>query len=85
MGPGEMARGIFLPVQLYPMFDNALRAADGLDPRRAPRPRGRAVGRFSEVAATNPHAWSRDAYTAEELADAHAGQPHGRASRTRSA
>lgn len=70
MGPGEIARGIFMPVQLYPMFDNALRAADGLtiDEHRA-----RISGlwsRFSEVAAGNPYAWSREVYTPEQLATA---------------
>ena len=33
---------------------------------------------FSEVAATNPHAWIQRAYTAEEIRDADARQPHGR-------
>ena len=67
MGPAELARGIFLPVQLYPMFDNALRAADGLtlDEHRARI--GDLWSRFSQVAAGNPHAWTPQAYTAEEL------------------
>lgn len=68
MGPGELERGIFLPVQFYPMFDNALRAADGLS---LADHRARIAGlwsRFSEVAVGNPHAWTRQAFTPDELA-----------------
>jgi acetyl-CoA C-acetyltransferase len=68
MGPGEVARGIFMPVQLYPMFENALRAHDGLTLEEQ---RARTAGlwsRFSEVAATNPNAWIQRAYTADEIA-----------------
>ena len=37
-------------------------------PRRAPRSRCRELwAGFSEVAATNPHAWIQEAYTAEEI------------------
>jgi acetyl-CoA C-acetyltransferase len=70
MSPDELSRGIFLPVQLYPLFDNALRAADGLtiDEHRARI--SQLWSRFSEVAATNPHAWIQQAFTPEELAEA---------------
>ncbi len=70
VGPGELARGIFLPVQVYPMFDNALRALDGLS---IDEHRSRVAGlwsRFSEVATTNPYAWTQQRYSAEELAAA---------------
>ncbi len=65
--PAEMARGIFLPTQSYPLFESALWHASGrtLDQHLA------AVGElwagFSRVAATNPHAWRRDAYTASQI------------------
>jgi len=67
MGPGEVARGIFMPVQVYPLFENALRAVDGLslDEHRARL--GDLYARFSQVAADNPHAWNRDIWTAEQL------------------
>jgi len=68
MGPGEVARGIFMPVQIYPMFENALRAHDGLTLDEQ-RDRTAALwSRFSEVAATNPNAWIQRAYSAEEIA-----------------
>ena len=36
--PAEFARGVVMPVHVYPMIDIALRARDGLDARRAPPP-----------------------------------------------
>lgn len=69
MGPAEVARGIFLPIQLYPMFDVALRAADGLSVDEHRARLGELWSRFSEVAAANPHAWIQQAYTPAEIAE----------------
>jgi acetyl-CoA C-acetyltransferase len=66
--PIEIARGVFMPVQVYPMFDVALRAHLGLG---IDEHRQRIAGlwsRFSEVAATNPHAWIQQRYTPDEVA-----------------
>jgi acetyl-CoA C-acetyltransferase len=66
--PGEVARGVFLPVQAYPMFEVALRAKAGRTPDEQ---RARAAGlwsRFSEVAAKNPNAWIQRVYTPDEIA-----------------
>jgi acetyl-CoA C-acetyltransferase len=66
--PAELGRGIFLPVQLYPVFECALRAAAG---RSVPDHVARIAGlwsRFSEVAAGNPCAWSREALTPAQVA-----------------
>ncbi len=65
--PAEQARGIFLPVQVYPMFESALRAAagEGIDEHQA-RIAELWAG-FSAVAAANPYAWIREARTAEEI------------------
>ena len=41
--PAELARGIVMPVQVYPMFETALRAAAGEERRRAPGADVRAV------------------------------------------
>jgi acetyl-CoA C-acetyltransferase len=68
MGPGEVARGIFMPVQFYPMFENALRAADGLTLEEQRLRTATLWAAFSEVAATNPNAWIQRAYTADEIA-----------------
>ena len=65
--PAEQARGVLMPVQMYPMFENAHRAALG----RAPDDHLRRVSElwagFSEVAAANPYAWTRRPLTAEEI------------------
>jgi len=69
--PEEQARGIVLPVQLYPMFETALRAAaqDGAGEEVDEHQQrvSELWARFSEVAATNPYAWTRQARTAEEI------------------
>ncbi len=65
--PDEIARGIFLPVQLYPLFESAVRAASGRDQAEHQRVVSELWARFSEVAAANPHAWIREARTAEEI------------------
>src|SRR5207302_5019450 len=64
----EMARALALPIQIYPIFENALRAAAGesIDEHQAKV--GRLWSRFSEVAAANPHAWSREARTPDDIA-----------------
>jgi acetyl-CoA C-acetyltransferase len=65
--PVEVERGILMPTQSYPLFENALWHASGrsLDEHLA------AVGEmwagFSRVAASNPYAWGRQAFTAEEI------------------
>jgi acetyl-CoA C-acetyltransferase len=63
----EMQRGVILPVHAYPLFENALRGANGwtLPEHRARI--GSLWSRFSEVAAANPHAWIRAARTADEI------------------
>ena len=73
-----------MPVQVYPMFETAIRAAAGAARRRAPVRISELWSRFSEVAADNPYAWIREPKT--RRGDPHAGpdEPHGRASRTRS-
>ena len=63
----EEERGLDLPIHIFPLFENALRAEAGrsLDEHR--RRIGGLWSRFSEVAATNPHAWLRSARTVEEV------------------
>jgi acetyl-CoA C-acetyltransferase len=66
--PHEAAHGLGLPVNIYPMFENALRARDrrGLAEHQARL--GRLFARFTEVAAKNPYAWFPTARTPEEIA-----------------
>lgn len=67
MGPAEVARGIFLPIQLYPMFDIALRAHEQLGVDEHRRQLGGLWSRFSAVAAANPYAWINRSYTPDEI------------------
>jgi len=67
-GPDEAAVGLMLPVQFYPLFENALRraAGEGIEEHQA-----KIAGlwsRFSAVAALNPYAWSPEARSAEDIA-----------------
>jgi acetyl-CoA C-acetyltransferase len=65
--PHELARGIALPTQVYPLFEQALRhvAGRGVDEHLV------AVSElwadFAAVAAGNPHAWNRTPRTAEQI------------------
>jgi acetyl-CoA C-acetyltransferase len=68
--PDELALGIGMPIQVYPLFDVALRAADGEGVADHRAGLGRLYARFSEIAAANPHAWNRTVYTAEEVSEA---------------
>ena len=63
----ELARNIALPIQIYPMFETALRAAEARSVSNHQQLISELWSRFSDVAANNPHAWSRTAYTAEQI------------------
>jgi acetyl-CoA C-acetyltransferase len=65
--PEETARGLYMPVQIYPMFETALRAAAGRSPEAHLDHLGRLWSGLSEVAARNPYAWIRESKTAEEI------------------
>ena len=60
--PAEAARGVLLPVQVYPMFETALRAAAGRDPDEHLPTHRRAVVALQRGRGVQPdHAWSRTA------------------------
>lgn len=65
--PAEADRGLYLPVQMYPMFETAIRATAGRDPDEHLVRISELWSRFSAVAAGNPNAWIRDAKSAEEI------------------
>jgi acetyl-CoA C-acetyltransferase len=67
--PLELARGVAAPVQVYPMFESALRAQAGATAEEWRTHLGRLWSRFSEVAAANPDAWLRQAWSAEEVVE----------------
>jgi acetyl-CoA C-acetyltransferase len=64
----EMAHGMMLPIAIYPLFENAIRARRGRTVDAHRRYLGTLCSRMAEVAAANPHAWFRDRRTAEEIA-----------------
>jgi len=63
----ESALGIWLPIQVYPMFEQAHRHHLGRSVDEHLRIVGGLWSRFSEVAAKNPHAWIQEAMTPEEV------------------
>ena len=65
--PGEQARGVVMPVQVYPLFEQAHRVKLGRGLEEHLVVASELWARFSEVAAGNPHAWIQQAYTAEEI------------------
>ena len=65
--PYELERGVVMPVQVYPMFETALRAHRGETFATHQVRTSELWARFSQVASHNPYAWVRDAKTAEEI------------------
>ena len=63
----ERARGITMPVQVYPMFETAIRAAAGRSPEEHLEVISGLWSRFSEVASRNPYAWIPTFKTPEEI------------------
>ena len=63
----ETAVGLIAPIMAYPLLEQAIRADAGRTPQQQLDLIGRLWSRFSDVAATNPYAWSPTTYTADEL------------------
>ena len=63
----ELQRGIAMPVQIYPMFETAIRAASGRSFEEHQAHLGRLYAGLSEIAAQNPYAWIREAKSAAEI------------------
>ncbi len=66
--PYEARHGLDRPINIYPLFENALRARDKRSIPDHQRRMGELFARFSEVAATNPEAWFPTARAADEIA-----------------
>jgi acetyl-CoA C-acetyltransferase len=64
----EVAHGFQAPVQIYPLFENALRARAGRSIAEHTATLGRLCSRLAAVAATNPYAWFPIARSAAEIA-----------------
>jgi acetyl-CoA C-acetyltransferase len=63
----ETSRGVGLPIHVYPILENALRAANGWTLPEHTARLGALWSRFSQVAASNPYAWLPTARTPEEI------------------
>lgn len=63
----ERAHGMRLPTEIYPLFENALRARLGRSPQEHRRRLGELYARFNAVAAENPNAWFPTPRSAEEI------------------
>src|SRR5262245_30379770 len=63
----EGRHGAVAPTMVYPLFETALRAAAGRDIDAHQVHVSELWSRFSEVAATNPNAWSRTALSPEDI------------------
>jgi acetyl-CoA C-acetyltransferase len=63
----EKEHGLAMPPDVYPVFENALRARRGLDFEAHRRRVGALMSRFSEVAAKNPYAWYPVARSPDEI------------------
>ncbi|WP_102143782.1 acetyl-CoA acetyltransferase [Mycobacterium hubeiense] len=66
-GDAEIRIKLDRPAYVYPMFEQALRTAAGESTQEHRRRIGNLWSGFSAVAADNPHAWSRDAVSADEI------------------
>lgn len=64
----EIAANLIAPVVMYPLFEDALWAGSPAGPDEHRARLGELWARFSQVAARNPHAWSRRAHRPEEIA-----------------
>jgi acetyl-CoA C-acetyltransferase len=64
----EKRYGLFLPINTYPLFENALRAKAGRSIPDHQRFLGELFAPFSRVAAANPQAWFPVARSAGEIA-----------------
>jgi acetyl-CoA C-acetyltransferase len=66
-GPVEIKIHLDRPSYVYPMFEQALRIRAGEAPDEHRRRIGELWARFSAVAGRNPHAWTRDPVSAEDI------------------
>jgi len=65
--PAEKKAGLGAPIQIYPMFETALRHQRGESVAAHLARISELWARFSAVAAGNPHAWIREALSAEAI------------------
>ena len=65
--PLEIERKVVLPIEIYPMFETALRSAHGMTIEQHRAHVGALWSRFSDVATSNPFAWTQKRLTSDEI------------------
>jgi len=65
----EGRHGLRAPIHVFPLFENAIRAAQARTEREQTAVAAGLLARNARVAAGNPHAWFRDAPAAAEIAE----------------
>ena len=65
--PTAVKLGVASPATVYPFYENATQAAWGQSPAQGRGEAGRLWERCCAVAAANPHAWQREALSAEAI------------------
>ena len=71
--PVAVKYGLLTPTDIYPLFENAMRAAWGQSLVEGQAESAAIWSMFSEVAAANPHAWIRRVHSVEEIGEYSAG------------
>lgn len=63
----ELAKGIRTAIQVYPLYENAIRYRRGESLAAHLERVSELWSRFNDVARDNPHAWIRESWTAEQI------------------
>jgi acetyl-CoA C-acetyltransferase len=67
LSPHELLHKAEVPIHVYPLFENAIRAERGLSIEEHRKWLGDLWAGFSRVASTNPYAWFRDPLSSREI------------------
>ena len=67
LSPLAVRHGMFRPIHIYPLYENATQAAWGQTQREALQESGELWSRYSRVAQDNPASWSATGYAPDEI------------------
>jgi acetyl-CoA C-acetyltransferase len=63
----ELKYGLSLPINIYPLFENALRVAEGISISEHRREIANFCAQMSKIASKNPYAWFQEPKSADEI------------------
>jgi len=63
----ELKYGLMFPINIYPLFENALRYHESLSIEEHQKDLGKFCSEFSSIAAGNQYAWFRESKTVEDI------------------